>query len=170
MAIRTVRLLGDPVLRTPARPVTEVTQAIRALIADMFETMYNAEGVGLAAPQVGVGERIIVVDAREEDIAPFALVNPVIVEIGGERDKGEEGCLSIPGLKEIVERALHVTVEGTDPDAGVRRIDADGLLARILQHELDHLDGVLFLDRVSPLKRRMLLRKWRKLRADTADA
>lgn len=169
MAVRPVRLLGDPVLRTPARPLEEVTQATRALIADMFDTMYKEEGVGLAAPQVGVSERVIVVDPRDEETAPFALVNPVIIEIGEERDRGEEGCLSIPGLKDIVERALTVTVEGTDPDRGTRRIEAEGLLARILQHEVDHLDGVLFLDRVSPLKRRMLLRKWRKLRADTAD-
>ena len=164
MSVREIRLLGDPGLRRKAEPVEEVDDEIRELIDDMFDTMYDAEGVGLAAPQVGLGRRVIVVDTREDDVAPFGLVNPVIVETGEERERGEEGCLSIPGLKEIVERPSRVVVEGLDRDGNPVRIEAEGLLARVLQHEVDHLDGVLFLDRVSALKRSMLLKRWKKLR------
>jgi peptide deformylase len=162
--VREIRLLGDPVLREKALPVAAITPALRALIDDMFETMYAEDGVGLAAPQVGVADRIIVVDLRMEDVEPFALVNPVIVEQSRGTEKGEEGCLSLPGLKDIVERSTDVIVEGLSPEGAAVRIPADGLLARVLQHEVDHLDGVLFIDRVSPLKRRMLLEKWRKVR------
>jgi peptide deformylase len=165
MSVRELRLLGDPVLRQPAAPVGTVSAATRALIGDMFETMYAEEGVGLAAPQVGVSDRVIVIDSHEEGVDPFALINPVIREFSPETDRAEEGCLSIPGLKEIVERSLRVVVEGLDPHGAPVRIDAEGLLARILQHEVDHLDGILFFDRVSPLKRRLLLERWKKLRA-----
>ena len=165
MSRREVRLLGDPVLRTRAEPVAAVSDATRALIADMFETMYAEEGVGLAAPQVGVGERVIVIDSHEEDSEPFALVNPVILEASKETDRAEEGCLSIPGLKELVERPWRVAVEGLNPKGEPFLVEAEGLLARILQHEIDHLDGILFLDRVSPLKRKLLLERWKKLRA-----
>ena len=168
MAVRRVRLLGDPVLRAPANAVAEVTDGVRRLIDDMFETMYTEDGVGLAAPQVGVGERIVVIDPREEGTGPLALVNPVILETGDELDRGEEGCLSIPGLKEIVERPSTVVIEAVGRNGEPVRIDAGGLLARILQHEVDHLDGILFLDRVSPLKRRMLLKKWQKVKPETA--
>lgn len=164
MAVREIRLLGDAVLRQKAEPVEEVDDEIRELIDDMLETMYDADGVGLAAPQVGLSRRVIVVDTREEDVVPFGLVNPAIVETGEERERGEEGCLSIPGLKEIVERPSRVVVEGLDRDGNPVRIEAEGLLARVLQHEVDHLDGVLFLDRVSALKRNMLLKRWKKLR------
>src|SRR5687768_11234466 len=164
MAIRQVRVMGDPVLRAMAAPVARVTDEVRALIADMFDTMYAEDGVGLAAPQVGVGQRVIVVDPREENIAPFALVNPRIVEIGDAVDRAEEGCLSIPGLKEIVERPATVVVEGLDRAGEPVRMAAEGLLARILQHEVDHLDGILFIDRVSPLKRKLLLSKWQKVK------
>jgi peptide deformylase len=164
MAIRQIRLMGDPVLRQVAVPVERVTDEVRALIADMFDTMYAEDGVGLAAPQVGVGIRVIVVDPREEHVAPFVLVNPRIVELGAGLDRAEEGCLSIPGLKEIVERAATVVVEGLDRAGETVRISADGLLARILQHEVDHLDGILFIDRVSPLKRKLLLSKWQKVK------
>jgi len=163
MPAREVRLLGDPVLRRTAQPVEEVTDDTRALIADMFDTMYAEDGVGLAAPQVGVGQRVIVVDPREEDVVPFALVNPVILERSAELERAEEGCLSIPGLKEIVERPARVTVQGLDGDGLEFTVTADGLLGRVLQHEIDHLDGVLFLDRVSPLKRKLLIDKWKKL-------
>lgn len=165
MSRREVRLLGDPVLRTRAEPVAAVSDATRTLIADMFETMYAEEGVGLAAPQVGIGERVIVIDSHEEDTEPFALVNPVILEASTETDRAEEGCLSIPGLKEQVERPWRVAVEGLNPKGEPFLIEAEGLLARILQHEIDHLDGVLFLDRISPLKRKLLLERWKKLRA-----
>lgn len=164
MAIRQVRLLGDPILRSVAAPVGEVTDDVRALIADMFDTMYAEDGVGLAAPQVGLGQRVIVVDPREENVTPFALVNPRVLELGAELDRAEEGCLSLPGLKEIVERPGTVVVEGLDRSGGRVRIAAAGLLARILQHEVDHLDGILFIDRVSPLKRKLLLSKWQKVK------
>lgn len=163
MAEREIRLLGDPVLRRTAQPVPELTPETRALIADMFDTMYAADGVGLAAPQVGVGDRVIVVDPRQEDVQAFALVNPVILERSSELDKAEEGCLSIPGLQEIVERPVRVTVEGLDREGATVRMAVDGFVARILQHEIDHLDGVLFIDRVSPLKRKLLIDKWKKL-------
>jgi peptide deformylase len=164
MARLEVRLLGDPVLRAEAEPVEAVDAEVRRLAADMFETMYAEEGVGLAAPQIGILKRLIVIDPQADDVKPFALVNPTVVELGEETERGEEGCLSVPGLKELVDRAVRVVIEGTDLDGKSIRIEADGLLSRILQHEVDHLDGVLFLDRVSPLKRRMLLRKWEKVR------
>ncbi|HEX2166861.1 MAG TPA: peptide deformylase [Longimicrobiales bacterium] len=166
MSIRKLRYMGDPVLRQKAAPVSEVTEEIRTLIADMFDTMYAEEGVGLAAPQVGVTDRIIVVDPREEDVEPFALINPHIVHLGDEVVRDEEGCLSIPGLKEIVERPATVRVEATNIEGEPVGIDAEGLLARILQHEVDHLDGILFLDRVSALKRKMLLKRWQKVKPE----
>jgi len=168
MAVREIRLLGDPVLRRKAEPVAALDGELRQLIADMFETMYAAEGIGLAAPQVGVSRRVIVVDVREPEWPPFALVNPEIRAFGSELDRSEEGCLSIPGLQEIVERPASVVVEGLDPDGRPRRIEAAGLLARVLQHEVDHLDGILFLDRVSPLKRQMLLKRWQKVKPASA--
>jgi peptide deformylase len=164
MPRREIRLLGDPVLRQKAEPVGMVDDEIRLLIDDMMETMYFADGVGLAAPQVGVGRRVIVVDVREEDVAPFALVDPVIVESSREIDRSEEGCLSIPGLRELVDRPADVVIEGLDRDGRPIRIAATGLLARALQHEVDHLDGILFFDRLSPLKRKLLLSRWEKSR------
>jgi peptide deformylase len=163
MAGRELRYLGDPVLRRKAAPVTELTAELSLLIRDMFDTMYEEDGVGLAAPQVGDARRVIVVDPREPDVPPFALINPVIVEFSDETERGEEGCLSIPGLREVVERSIAVRVEALDRDGAPVTIEAAGLLARILQHEVDHLDGILFLDRVSPLKRKMLLSRWQKL-------
>ncbi|HEX6306782.1 MAG TPA: peptide deformylase [Longimicrobiales bacterium] len=164
MSIRELRYMGDPVLRVRAAPVDGVTEAIRTLIADMFDTMYAEEGVGLAAPQVGVGQRVIVIDPRDEDIEPFALLNPEIVEFSADRERDEEGCLSIPGLKEIVERPRSVRVEALDREGRPVSIAADGLLARILQHEVDHLDGILFVDRVSAIKRKLLLNRWQKVK------
>jgi peptide deformylase len=164
MAVREVRLLGDPLLRQKAAPVAAVTDAVRALIADMFETMYAEDGVGLAAPQIGVSERVIVIDPRQDDAVPLALVNPSIVEASEETERAEEGCLSLPGLNDIVERSAHVIVEGLDREGAPTRIEAHGLLARALQHEIDHIDGILFIDRVSPLKRQMLLKRWKKVK------
>ena len=164
MAIRPVRLLGDPILRASAERVKQVDDEIRTLVEDMFETMYAEEGVGLAAPQVGVGLRVIVVDPREPEVQPFALINPEVAETAGEMEKGEEGCLSIPGLKDLVERPSQVVVTATDLTGAPVRMEADGLLARILQHEIDHINGILFIDRVSPLKRTMLLRRWQKVK------
>jgi peptide deformylase len=166
MSVREVKFLGDPVLRQRASELVEVTDETRKLIADMFETMYAEEGIGLAAPQIGESQRVIVVDPHEEGSEPFALINPKIVETSDETDRAEEGCLSIPGLREVVERAVRVSVEGLDPQGNPTRMDAEGLVARILQHEIDHIDGIVFIDRVSPLKRRMLLKKWQKVKPD----
>lgn len=166
MAIRKLRYLGDPVLREKAAPVASVTADVRTLIADMFDTMYAEEGVGLAAPQVGVGDRVIVIDPRDEEVAPFALINPEVVHVGAELVRDEEGCLSIPGLKEIVERPATVRVEALGIEGDPVVIDAEGLLARILLHEVDHLDGILFIDRVSALKRKLLLNRWQKVKPE----
>lgn len=160
--MRTIELLGADVLRQPARDVEHVDDEVRALIDDMFETMRHAEGIGLAGPQVGVSRRVLVVDAGREQRQPLALVNPKVTQATSESERSEEGCLSIPGLSAVVERPAGVVVEGLDRNGEPVRIEADELLARALQHEIDHLDGILFLDRISPLKRRMLLRKWRK--------
>ncbi|MCL7958948.1 MAG: peptide deformylase [marine benthic group bacterium] len=159
--MREVRYLGDPVLREMCREVETIDDDIRALVDDLLETMYAEDGIGLAAPQIGVPLRVFVYDVREDEIAPGVLVNPRIVEATG-KQKEVEGCLSIPGLDEVVERSGQVVVEGLDRDGEPVRIEATGLLSRCLQHENDHLDGVLFIDRVSPLKRRMLLKKWSK--------
>ena len=166
MALLDIKLMGDPVLREECEEVEEIDDELRRLASDMFDTMYSAEGVGLAAPQVGVTRRLIVVDPREEDVTPRALVNPRVLETSEETDRAEEGCLSIPGLREVVERNAGVVVEAENLDGETMRIEADGLHARVLLHEIDHLDGVLFVDRVSPLKRKMLMKKWKKLQAE----
>ncbi len=167
MAVLEIESLGAPVLRERAAPVAAVTAEERELVADMFETVRAAGGVGLAAPQVGASKRILVVDFELEDgeAHRFALVNPAIVAASEETVREVEGCLSVPGLEETVARARAVTVEALSVEGEPRRIEADGMLARVLQHEVDHLDGVLFVDRLSPLKRSILLRKWRKRRA-----
>jgi peptide deformylase len=161
VSVREVRYLGDPVLREMCREVEAIDDDVRALVDDLLETMYAEDGIGLAAPQIGVPLRVFVYDVRDDELKPGVLVNPRIVEATG-KQKEVEGCLSIPGLDEVVERSGHVVVEGLDRDGEPVRIEATGLLSRCLQHENDHLDGVLFIDRVSPLKRRMLLKKWSK--------
>ncbi len=170
MAILGIETLGSRVLREKAAPVEAVTDDVRRLIRDMIDTMYEAEGIGLAAPQVGISERILVVDVGDEDEnrQVHALINPVIVEFGKETEKASEGCLSIPGIEEMVTRPARVTVEALNPDGEPVRIEAEGLLARALQHEVDHLDGILFIDRLSSLKRGIILRKWRKSRGGEA--
>ena len=166
MAVRGIRIMGDPVLRQKAESLAVVDAETRRLIQDMFETMYEADGVGLAAPQVGVSQRVIVVDPHEQDVKPIGLVNPIIVQVAKDVERGEEGCLSIPGLKDIVERPAAVVVEGLDADGNPLHIEAEGLFARVIQHEIDHLDGVLFPDRLSPLKRNMLLKRWQKVKPE----
>ena len=171
MALREIRILGDPVLRVPAEEVLEFDEEIRTLAEDMIETMYRAAGIGLAGPQVGISRRLIVVDlgeADEEGVGPIALVNPRVVESSRKRDRAPEGCLSIPGMEEVVERPASVTVEGFNPRGEPVTIEAQGLFSRALQHEIDHLDGILFIDRLSPLKRRMALKKWQKSQAEEA--
>ena len=169
MTVRQIKILGDPVLRKPADEVGGVDDEVQVLVKDMLETMYRAGGIGLAAPQVGVSRRVIVVDLGEgngEGVGPVALVNPKVLESSRKTDRAPEGCLSIPGLEEVVERPADVTVEGVNPEGESVVMEASGLLSRAIQHEIDHLDGVLFIDRVSPLKRRLLMKKWHKSREE----
>jgi len=168
MAVLKVLRYGDPALRRRAAPVGEVTSEVRATIADMTETMYDEVGIGLAAPQVGVSLRLIVV-ADEEGRGVQALLNPAIVDRGGEAT-GEEGCLSIPGVFAPVTRSAWVKVEAQDANGRSLALRATGLRARVLQHEIDHLDGVLFIDRVDPVTRDRIKRKIKKegLREDAS--
>ncbi len=169
MAIREIRILGDPALRRPAKEVAKVDGDIEALVEDMLETMYHASGIGLAAPQVGVSKRVLVIDlgeADEDGVGALALVNPRVVEAARNTAREPEGCLSIPGMEEVVERPESVTVEALDHQGRPVVLTASGLLSRAVQHEIDHLDGILFIDRLSPLKRRLLLKKWSKSRAE----
>ena len=161
MSILDIRVLGDPILRQETRPVAEVTDEHRKLIDDMFATMHAAKGIGLAAPQVGRTERIAVIDV-EGGSQPIALVNPEIVSSSAGTDKSEEGCLSIPDVFADVERPSDVVVRALDRDGRSIEIQATALLARCLQHEIDHLHGKLFLDYLSVLKRRSALAKWSK--------
>jgi len=160
MAILSVRKYGDPVLRRRAARVVAVTPDVRATIADMIDTMYDEIGLGLAAPQIGVSLRLMVV-ADEEGRAARALVNPVITEQGGEV-VAEEGCLSLPGIFAPVKRAEWVRLEAQDPDGTSMAITARGLRARVFQHEMDHLDGVLFIDRLDPVTRDRIKRRIKK--------
>ena len=166
MSVLKIEMLWSEVLRRRAEEIPEIDDGLRKLIRDMFETMYDAEGIGLAGPQVGVDRRVIVVDLREEGSTPLALVNPRIVDSAADTDKAEEGCLSIPGVSGVVERPTRVVVEALSDTGDPLRIEAEGLLGRCLQHEVDHLDGVLFVDRLSPLKRNMVLKRYRALVAE----
>jgi peptide deformylase len=161
VSVRQLHLLGSPVLRQRALEIAQADGEVRTLIADLFETMRAANGVGLASNQIGEARRVAVVSV--EDQGEYALVNPLILEAEG-AERGEEGCLSIPDIFGEVERATRVVVEAGDEEGRRRRIEATGLLARAIQHEIDHLDGILFVDRVSPLKRRRLLADWKKSR------
>lgn len=161
MSLRDLHLLGSPVLRQRSAMVETVDEEVRELIADLFETMRFCKGVGLAANQVGVARRVAVVET--EPGQPHALVNPVVVEAQG-FEKAEEGCLSIPDIYGDIERAARVVVEAADENGVRRRIEGVGLLGRAMQHEIDHIDGILFLDRVGPFKRKFLLRQWEKSR------
>jgi peptide deformylase len=160
MAVLNVRKYGDPVLRRRALEVTEVTTELRKTIADMIETMYEEVGIGLAAPQVGISLRLMVV-GHEEGREPRALINPVIVARGGEVT-AEEGCLSVPGIFAPVTRAEWVDLEATDVDGHPVKMRGRGLLARVFQHEMDHLDGVLFIDRLDPVTRDRIKRRIKK--------
>jgi peptide deformylase len=145
MAIRTIREIGDPVLNKVSKQVTQMTPRTRELIDDMFETMYEANGVGLAAPQVGVLKRIVVIDTTGED--PILLINPRIVEQSGEQS-GNEGCLSVPGKTGVVTRPNYVKVVGQDEELNEIEIEGEELLARALCHEIEHLDGHLYVEKV----------------------
>lgn len=145
MAIRNVRKIGDPVLNKVCKEVREVNDRIRELIDDMFDTMYEADGVGLAAPQVGILKRIVVIDVTGED--PILLINPVILSTDGEQT-GYEGCLSVPGKTGVVTRPNHVKVKAYNADMEEFTLEGEELLARAICHEFDHLDGKLYVDRV----------------------
>jgi len=160
-----IRKYGDPVLETPCDPVTEFgTDELNQLVDNMFETMYANKGVGLAAPQVGVGKKLMIIDpsAGQDPEAKIVLVNPELVKVEG-KQVGEEGCLSIPGFREDVRRAMKVRVRARTTQGEEVELEGEELLARAIQHENDHLNGVLFLKHLSPLKRDMIRRKIRKL-------
>ncbi len=156
-----IRVLGDPILRMETEPVAEVTGELRRLIDDMFTTMYAAEGIGLAAPQVGRTERLAIVDVEG---AKYTLINPEIVARDGSA-RAEEGCLSIPDVFGEVERPHRITVRALDAHGKPFELAADELLARAIQHEVDHLHGKLFVDYLSIFKRRAALNQWEKLKA-----
>ena len=158
MSILDIRTLGDPILRQATKPIGEITSDIQRLIDDMFETMYHARGIGLAAPQVGRTERLAVVDVNDE---PLVLINAEITESSSGKSKGEEGCLSIPDIYADVERPKTVTVRALDRHGVAFERQAGDLLGRCLQHEIDHLDGKIFLDYLSVLKRTAALAKWK---------
>jgi len=164
VTVRTLHLLGSPVLRQQAAPVARVDDVVRQLVDDLLETMRAARGVGLAANQIGVARRVAVVDIGEEDPPPLILINPVILERSDEQETAEEGCLSIPEIFGDVERPARVVVEALDRDGKKFRAEAHGYKARAIQHEIDHLDGILFLDHLSAVKRSLLLAKWKKSR------
>ncbi|MGE5230983.1 MAG: peptide deformylase [Deltaproteobacteria bacterium] len=162
MSVLPIHLLGSPVLRQRSPELAVVDDSVRRLIDDMFETMEAAHGVGLAANQVGVAQRVAVVDA---DGRRFAMVNPAIVETEG-RSTAEEGCLSVPEIYGDVTRPERVVLEALDRDGNAFRLEADGLAARAIQHEIDHLDGILFLDHLGLMKRKVLLARWKREHKD----
>jgi len=149
MAVRKVLEMGEPVLREKAREVTKITKSIRTLLDDMAESMYDAEGIGLAAPQIGVSKRVVVIDLDEE---VYELINPTIVKMEGQ-ERDAEGCLSLPGYAGDVTRATKVVVKALDRDGKKVQYEAEGLLARVFQHELDHLEGILFVDKAENVRK-----------------
>ena len=152
MALLPILCYPDPRLHKVAKPVHSVDDRLRALIDDMLETMYDAKGIGLAATQIDVHERLVVVDVSEERNQPLVLVNPEITWMSDERVKGEEGCLSVPGIYDGVERATNIKVTALGRDGQSQNLEAEGLLAVCIQHELDHLMGKVFVEYLSPLK------------------
>ena len=157
----------DPRLRTKAVPVEEVSDAIRVLVDDMLETMYDAPGIGLAATQINVHQQIVVIDVSENKDEPYCFINPKITQRDGE-EICEEGCLSVPEYYAEVQRSESVTVKALDRDGKEFELEADGLLAVCIQHELDHLKGKLFVDYLSPLKQKRLQKKFAKLAKQAA--
>jgi peptide deformylase len=167
MSTRPILIIPDTRLRQVAEPVASIDQEIGTLVEDMFETMYKAPGIGLAAPQIGVLKRVLVLDVakrRNEEASsePMAFINPVITWASEEISSYEEGCLSIPDFYESVERPTVIRVAYIDPTGASKEIEADGILATCLQHEIDHLNGVLFIDHISRLKRARVMRKFEK--------
>lgn len=158
----------DPRLRTVAKPVEKVDDELRKLIDDMFETMYAAPGIGLAATQVNVHKRLLVMDLSEEHNEPMVFINPQITPLTDELAPYEEGCLSVPGFYEKVKRAARVRINALDRDGNAFEVEADELLATCIQHEIDHLDGKLFVDYVSRLKRDRIKKKLEKIQRQQA--
>jgi peptide deformylase len=167
MALLPILEFPDPRLRTKAQPVEQVDDALRKLIDDMFETMYAAPGIGLAATQVNVHKRVVVIDVSEQRNQRLALINPELISHSG-MEETEEGCLSVPGIYEKVKRADRIRVRALDRDGKQIEFDADGLLAVCIQHEMDHLEGKLFVDYLSELKRTRIRKKLEKERKDKA--
>jgi peptide deformylase len=167
MALLPILTYPDPRLHTVAKPVQAVDARIRGLVTDMLETMYDANGIGLAATQVDVHERLIVIDVSEERNEPMVLINPEIVWASDEKQVGDEGCLSVPGIYDGVERSRAVRVRALDGDGQSREIEAEGILAVCIQHEMDHLMGKVFVEYLSPLKRNRIKTKMLKARRDT---
>ena len=162
MAVLEILEFPDPRLRNVAEPVTEVTDELRSLIDDMFETMYDAPGIGLAASQVDVHQRLLVIDISEDHSEPLVFINPEVEVLDPELGEYDEGCLSVPGFYETVNRPRRVRVTALDRDGESFTRELDGLLAICLQHEIDHLDGKLFVDYLSPLKRNRIRKKLEK--------
>lgn len=163
MAILDILIAPNPILSQKAKPVAEVTDATRQFMDDMLETMYEAPGVGLAAPQVGVLEQIIVIDVSEGKDSPLYLINPKITYLSEELCIEEEGCLSAPDLFADVKRACEVEVEYTDYSGKERKLKTDGILAVCIQHEIDHLEGIMFYEHISSLRKSMMVRKLKKM-------
>lgn len=161
MAILNILHYPDPRLRTKAKPVQSVDDTVKALVADMFETMYDAPGIGLAATQVNVHKRVLVIDISDTRNDPVCLINPEILESSGNEEM-EEGCLSVPDVYETVERAERIKVRALDLEGKVIEFETAGLLAICIQHEIDHLDGKLFVDRLSQIKRSRIRKKFEK--------
>lgn len=161
MAILDILHYPDPRLRNKAQPVKRVDGALRKLVDDMFETMYEAPGIGLAATQVNVDKRVLVIDVSDDKDQPLCLINPEILEQVGV-ESTDEGCLSVPGVFETVKRAEHVKVRALDRGGEIFEMEAEGLLAVCIQHEIDHLDGKLFVDYLSSLKRQRIRKKLEK--------
>jgi peptide deformylase len=164
MALRDILILPDKRLRSVSKPVVEISDEIRTLVADMFETMYEAPGIGLAAIQVGVPSRVIVMDLskREAEAEPRVFINPEITWSSEEKSLYEEGCLSIPDVHEDVERPARVKIRYLDLEGKPHEEDAEGLFATCIQHEVDHVNGVLFIDHISKLKRERIIKKFTK--------
>jgi len=162
MAILEILEFPDPRLRTVAKPVTNVDDATRKLLDDMFETMYDAPGIGLAATQVNVHQQIVVMDLSEENNDPLVFINPEVTFLTEETEPYDEGCLSVPGFYETVERPNKVRVKALDRDGNTFELEPDGLLAVCIQHEMDHLNGKLFVDYISPMKRQRIRKKLEK--------
>lgn len=170
MALLPILCYPDPKLHTVARPVGAVDARIKTLVADMIETMYDANGIGLAATQVDVHERLVVIDVSEQRNEPLVLINPEITWASPETQVNDEGCLSVPGIYDGVERAVKVRVSALDGDGRPRTLEAEGLLAVCIQHEMDHLLGKVFVEYLSPLKRNRIKTKMLKARRDAVRA